>query len=368
MAGGRRRSAARTGRTWRRPVLGLVAAGCSGLTLVALPPSRHQDGTARQFVGSSVVGEETAPDRTADIDGEIHLPGLAPRDESDRSLAGLAALSVGARSPFTDGFGVFRVGRDDGAGLGPLAPTGGPIELAAPPSTATNKVAKPPGGRNRPDAPVPSTIAPEPSARPERPVRPDRSARAGVPVATTVPAPSPVPDASTEIEAPASAPAPDLPVATVPPPSEEAPERADVAVLPPPDEVVSSAPDAQAERRLVELINRERAQAGLPGLAVQLDMQAVADRWSGMMVDRGSRCELASLRHNPDYAREMPDGWSLLAENVACGMTVDPIHQSLMASPGHRANILDGAFTHIGVGVAIAADGAMWVTQDFGQY
>jgi uncharacterized protein YkwD len=36
-----------------------------------------------------------------------------------------------------------------------------------------------------------------------------------------------------------------------------------------------------------------------------------------------------------------------------------------MASPGHRANILDGKFTRTGVGVAVDADGTVYVTQVF---
>ena len=37
-----------------------------------------------------------------------------------------------------------------------------------------------------------------------------------------------------------------------------------------------------------------------------------------------------------------------------------------MNSPTHRANILNGAFTQVGVGVAYSSDGRMWVCVDFG--
>jgi uncharacterized protein YkwD len=37
-----------------------------------------------------------------------------------------------------------------------------------------------------------------------------------------------------------------------------------------------------------------------------------------------------------------------------------------MNSPNHRANILSGAYSAAGVGIAIGADGQVWVAVDFG--
>ena len=37
-----------------------------------------------------------------------------------------------------------------------------------------------------------------------------------------------------------------------------------------------------------------------------------------------------------------------------------------MNSPPHRANILNGAFTAAGVGIATSSDGQTWVAVDFG--
>jgi uncharacterized protein YkwD len=36
-----------------------------------------------------------------------------------------------------------------------------------------------------------------------------------------------------------------------------------------------------------------------------------------------------------------------------------------MNSPPHRANILDPAFTHVGIGCATDGTGTIWVTEDF---
>ena len=129
----------------------------------------------------------------------------------------------------------------------------------------------------------------------------------------------------------------------------------------------SQSPTAQAEQRFVELINRDRLAAGLPSLAVHPEIRAVARNWTATMISQADSCNSGDLRHNPNYAQEVPKGWRRVAENVACGQSVESLHRSLMASSGHRANIV-GDFTHVGVGVGFDADGDMWVTQNFAQY
>lgn len=126
---------------------------------------------------------------------------------------------------------------------------------------------------------------------------------------------------------------------------------------------------AAAEQRLVELINQERSNAGLGTLAVHPDMTAVARNWSAGMAGTGGACgSSGSLRHDPDYAAQLPGGWTMVAENVACAPSADSAHDVLMSSPTHRENILAPGFTHVGVGVTAGPDGTLWVTQNFAQY
>ena len=126
-------------------------------------------------------------------------------------------------------------------------------------------------------------------------------------------------------------------------------------------------PTAQAEQRFVELINRDRLAAGLPALAVNPEIRTVARNWTATMIRQADSCNPGDLRHNPNFAEEVPEGWRAVAENVACGQSVESLHQLLMASSGHRANIL-GDFTHVGVGVGFDAAGDVWVTQNFARY
>jgi uncharacterized protein YkwD len=57
--------------------------------------------------------------------------------------------------------------------------------------------------------------------------------------------------------------------------------------------------------------------------------------------------------------------WRYWGENVGVtGGTVKDLQAAFMASPGHRANILNKAFTKVAIG-AVRRDGALWVTVFF---
>jgi uncharacterized protein YkwD len=56
-----------------------------------------------------------------------------------------------------------------------------------------------------------------------------------------------------------------------------------------------------------------------------------------------------------------------IGENLFYGSQADASwsHRSLMASPSHRENLLNGSFTRAGVGICVSPSGEMWVTQMF---
>ncbi|MGH7358549.1 MAG: CAP domain-containing protein, partial [Candidatus Rokuibacteriota bacterium] len=56
--------------------------------------------------------------------------------------------------------------------------------------------------------------------------------------------------------------------------------------------------------------------------------------------------------------------WRRLGENVGRGPSVDAIHQALVNSPGHYANLVDPGFRLVGVGV-LNINGTLWVAQVF---
>ncbi len=120
---------------------------------------------------------------------------------------------------------------------------------------------------------------------------------------------------------------------------------------------------------LMALVNGERARAGLPALtscpaltrAAQAHAadQAAYNRLSHVGSDGAS---LETRLNRSGYLRA-----ALWAENVANGYpTPATAMAGWLASPNHRPNILNPAFTHIGLGRAVAANGTVYWTQDFG--
>ena len=180
--------------------------------------------------------------------------------------------------------------------------------------------------------------------------------------------------------------APDVPVvtqtppsvrSTPPPPVIPAPEpTAEVAAPaePPPELAPAPVADrvAAVEDQVVALANQARADAGLTALVRHPDLDAVALAWSSHLAGEG-----LDLAHNPDFSQQVPAGWTASGENVGwlddhgqftAEEVAARIHQSWMDSPGHRENLLNPAYTHIGVGVAHNPEYAYCLTQNFAAY
>lgn len=121
---------------------------------------------------------------------------------------------------------------------------------------------------------------------------------------------------------------------------------------------VAAVADAGMERRFTDLVQGERAGAGLPPYAGASDLAAVARGQAQRMAAEGR------LYHNPRLSSEV-SGWEAVGENVGRGPSVEAIHQAFMASPTHRSEIMSTTFTQAGVGVAVAADGEIWVAEVF---
>lgn len=122
--------------------------------------------------------------------------------------------------------------------------------------------------------------------------------------------------------------------------------------------------DSAGAARLVELANAERRAAGVGELVVRADVASIALDHSRAMAADGN------LRHNDAYfapAMRQQLKAKMLGENVAMNPSVDDAHRRLMNSAGHRANLLDGRFSVVGMAVVRDANGQLWITQDFVQ-
>ena len=138
----------------------------------------------------------------------------------------------------------------------------------------------------------------------------------------------------------------------------------------------------QAEQLMLSLINEERRAAGLAPLVFNGDLNESAEDHSDWMLEsdrfshRGEggstvrdRATEAGYELEGNWAIGENIGWQ--SERGAPGIEDDvrDIHQSLMDSPGHRANILSADYDEIGIGIEIG-DFRGWdsvmVTQNFG--
>lgn len=123
-----------------------------------------------------------------------------------------------------------------------------------------------------------------------------------------------------------------------------------------PAQAATSVPAADATFAL--LLNAQRTGQRLPALTLDSGLSSIARAWSMKMADAGRQT------HNPNLSTQVT-GWSKYSENIASGNVVTQIFDSLIASPVHRANILDPDFTRFGVGTATDAAGVFWTTQVF---
>jgi uncharacterized protein YkwD len=188
---------------------------------------------------------------------------------------------------------------------------------------------------------IPATITPTPTSPPlpsPAPTTPATPTQAPQPKAPT-PAPS-------SYVAPASVPtrrAQAIPPTPTPAPPAPAPPTQPPPPVPPP---------AQGCDQIIALINQIRAQNGLSALVYHPQLEADAQAYADFLAAHDALSHTADGRTLD--ARAEAAGyvtWTALGENLAGGYaTVNDAVNAWMASPGHRANILNPAYRETGVG------------------
>jgi uncharacterized protein YkwD len=124
---------------------------------------------------------------------------------------------------------------------------------------------------------------------------------------------------------------------------------------------------AAAEQAVWKLLNADRAHAGLPALAWDAQLAAVARGHSADMQAHGFFGHISPTTGSAaDRAKRANVDAMLILENVARAFTAGEAERGLMNSPGHRANILNREATRVGVGVVFdPASRELLVTQMF---
>lgn len=182
---------------------------------------------------------------------------------------------------------------------------------------------------------------------------------------STVTATSPTADTL----APEATAGPVAPVVTVVPPLVTAVATTTPTTLPavtvvPTSPPITIAPDlpvvfsAPAEALLTASTNLVRTSIGLPALIPHADLDFYARVWAGHLSVGGQ------LEHSNIATLLGP--WLIVGENVAAGTDMGQVAQALASSPDHYQTMVDPAYLHTGVGVAVDGDGRLWVCQIFG--
>lgn len=144
-------------------------------------------------------------------------------------------------------------------------------------------------------------------------------------------------------------------------------------IVPPAEELRLAPLSAGAitfEERVLEIVNLERAAVGLPPLKGASELELSSGDHSFNMADRDffDHCDLDTKEDPFDRMEAAGYFWSAAAENIAAGFsTPEDVMDGWMASPGHRANILDDLFDfrEIGVGYFEQAGDQNNVRRDF---
>ncbi len=119
------------------------------------------------------------------------------------------------------------------------------------------------------------------------------------------------------------------------------------------------------QQQLFDLLNQERASAGLPKL-----------RWDDHLAKSATAHAQAMVKYK-ELSHQFPGEpspaeriaatglrFSAAAENVAYAPTIEQVHDSLMHSPPHRANILSPDYNAVGFGI-LEGDHELFVAQNF---
>ncbi|HCC08233.1 MAG TPA: serine protease [Clostridiales bacterium] len=120
------------------------------------------------------------------------------------------------------------------------------------------------------------------------------------------------------------------------------------------------------EQQMVTLVNAARAQNNVPALTVDIKLTDVARTKAQDMINNNYFDHNSPTYGSPfDMMKSFGIAYSSAGENIAGNQTVQKSHDSLMNSPGHRANILNANFTHIGIGIKNGGTYGKMFTQMF---
>ncbi|HEU5222758.1 MAG TPA: CAP domain-containing protein [Candidatus Lumbricidophila sp.] len=130
----------------------------------------------------------------------------------------------------------------------------------------------------------------------------------------------------------------------------------------------SVACSTQHSSRVLQLVNQARSEHGAAPLALHAALQQAACDHSS---DQAAHNTMSHTGSNGSTMSQRISAagynWSTCGENVAAGYgSPESVFNGWMNSPGHRANILNPNYRHMGLGTAQSAGDTLYWTQTFG--
>lgn len=133
-----------------------------------------------------------------------------------------------------------------------------------------------------------------------------------------------------------------------------------------PSESTNTSTLSSVEQQMIKLVNEARAQNNLPALKADVPLANVARTKSQDMIDNNYFSHNSPKYGSPfDMMKAFGIKYVQAGENLAGNQDVQSAHNALMNSPGHRQNILNPNFTHIGIGAKTGGPYGTMFTQMF---
>jgi hypothetical protein len=126
-------------------------------------------------------------------------------------------------------------------------------------------------------------------------------------------------------------------------------ETDDRVTIPPSEDIEA---DRAAGIQIFDYLNLARVDGGLAPLAWSESLAAVGEDHAFEMYDEGFFAHTSEATGSvADRMEAAGIPYVLVGENLALAPTPENVHEGLMTSPGHRANIMETRFRRVGVGV-----------------